>query len=272
VRDIGERYENWLRLSHFIDVVEKSPAKTLQEAALEGAKAVRKYHFDYTDFTPFEKAYMMRVFPFYKWTRKAMPMMATMMFTNPGKMSAFPRTMNSLSNQLSLQDISADPNGMAPNFTGIAPTWVQHLWGYQIDEEHDKSNAGGHTTSVRVATPQLDALTSLGDPLGQGATLLNPLIKWPVENALSQTISDNVPGNDGFNVDLGRWNSDERVRNLMGTTPQGAFLAKAYGDTHYDNGNVEENKISQNDFNSFVSGIGFYDTFLRDPNSPYASK
>ena len=87
VRRMSEWREDYMRIAHFTHLVRTNPSKarTLDEAMQFAADRVRMTHFDYTDFTKFEQQYASNVIPFYKWTRKAVPLMARFMFEHPGK-------------------------------------------------------------------------------------------------------------------------------------------------------------------------------------------
>jgi len=259
LRHWGENHEDWLRSSHFLDVVAKSE-KPFEEAIKDAAWAVRKYHFDYTDFTNFEKMVMVRAFPFYKWTRKAMPLMIGQMFMRPGKMMVYPKVMNAMSNQLSSQDFTEDPNGFAPNFTGIAPQWMMQLMAYQMATDNEQ----GQTTSLRIATPGLEGLTAVTNIPAAGYALANPFAKLIGEQALGHTVSDEPwAGSSEFNIELD--SKEERIKHLMRNVggSWGSFAAKTIG----QNRGGFDNELSRNDYLQQLTGLGFYDTYLGDiPN------
>ena len=58
-------------------------------SAEEAFDLVTKYHFDYDDLSAFERKVIKRVFPFYVWTKRAMPLMLEEIFRNPKKMARF---------------------------------------------------------------------------------------------------------------------------------------------------------------------------------------
>lgn len=261
LRSAGEWYEDYLRLAHFADSVKKHGG-SLEEAAASAAADVRKYHFDYTDFTNFEKITMLRAFPFYKWTRKAAPMMMTMLFTKPGKMMVYPKVMNGLTTQ----DIALDDNGYAPTYSDMVPGWVQDLWAYKIAEGDDEEDS----TYGRVATPQMDALQSIVAPGSAGYSLLNPLFKVPIEQAQGFVTSDekkynlknlfgaaDMTNNDNMNIPLNTNEPGEgknRIAHLLRSTPQGSYASKFM--SLYDG---DDGKPSRNNNITFWTGMGAYD-------------
>lgn len=242
VRSKGERYEDYLRMGHFLHALEHSGAKDLKTAAEHAADQVRKYHFDYQDFTKFEKMVMLRAFPFYKWTRKAAPLMMTMMFMKPGKFLVYPKAMNSISDSISTSDM-VDNNGLAPNYEGIVPGWMQDMWAYKIAEGAGAAGGGMDQgtgdTYFNMATPQMDSFKSVIDPGGSFMQFLNPMVKVPLEQLQGQSL-----GNMRLPVQSGK----QRGSELMRMTPQTNFLNKMAG-SNSDKGNA---------LLSFMSGLGFY--------------
>lgn len=75
----GGVIEDNARLAHFIDKIAKG--NSFDEAAL----SVKKYLFDYNDLTVFEKQVLRRVFPFYTWTRKNIPLQVESLLKQPQK-------------------------------------------------------------------------------------------------------------------------------------------------------------------------------------------
>jgi len=75
----GATIENNARLAHFLDKIEKG------DDAFTAAKSVKKFLFDYQDLTAFEKQIMKRLFPFYTWTRKNVPLQAQQLWQQPEK-------------------------------------------------------------------------------------------------------------------------------------------------------------------------------------------
>ncbi len=79
---VGTIVENNARLAHFVDRILKG------DGPVEAAMSVKKYLFDYTDLTQFEKQIMKRVVPFYTWTRKNIPLQLEKMIEDPRRAMA----------------------------------------------------------------------------------------------------------------------------------------------------------------------------------------
>lgn len=78
---VGKEIEDNARLAHFIDRLRKG------DTAEAAAMSVKKYLFDYGDLTPIERNFLNRVFFFYSWTRKNLPLQLHSLVTTPWKFS-----------------------------------------------------------------------------------------------------------------------------------------------------------------------------------------
>lgn len=86
----GETLENSSKLSLYLD-------KRLKGFNPEAAgREVRKYLFDYGDLTDFEKNFFKRVFPFYTWTRKNLPLQVAMLMQKPARISSIAKAKESI--------------------------------------------------------------------------------------------------------------------------------------------------------------------------------
>lgn len=270
VRSGGEWFEDYFRMAHFMHAMEKSNAKDLAGAANHAAQEVRKYHFDYTDFTDFEKTTMLRAFPFYKWTRKALPLMSTMLFTKPGKVMVYPKTMNTWSNAVTPGDMVEDDNGYMPNYgNGMVPSWMQDMWAYQIAED-----VNGDDTFFNMATPQMDIYKQTADPLGTVFALLNPLAKLPLQEAFNSSAGPlkYVPGSNQMDIPLDEegqgWDPRDKdsLQNFLRLMPQTNMVNKVWNGSPEDKDNalLERDSFGKVDgmdeqLLSFLSGLGFYE-------------
>lgn len=75
----GSTIENNARLAHFLDRLDKG------DDAMSAAISVKKFLFDYGNLTAFEKQVMKRLFPFYTWTRKNIPLQLEQIWKQPQK-------------------------------------------------------------------------------------------------------------------------------------------------------------------------------------------
>jgi hypothetical protein len=145
--------------------------------------------------------------------------------------------------------------------------------GYQMGE----ADEDGNFTAGRLATPQMDALSAVFNPLSAGYTLANPFVKTGVEQASARTFGgDPIAGATGFNSDLNdpRYEgaafdeSDTRLKHLARMTPQGNFIQKNFG----QKANGDEEEISWQDALGFATGLGVYDVVAPKPWIDYESQ
>ena len=79
---LGTTIENNARLAHFLTLLRKG--KTADEAAM----SVKRYLFDYSNLTTFERDVMKRVLPFYSWARFNIPLQFQTLLEKPGLYAA----------------------------------------------------------------------------------------------------------------------------------------------------------------------------------------
>jgi hypothetical protein len=225
IHSVGENFEDYFRMAHFLYAMEDSGIGDVNRAALHARKRVIHSHFDYSDFSKADKAATLRLFPFYKWVRRGAPLMVEHLFLTPGKITAVAKAQDAFSGimmnatdpeddpVLSTQDVYEDKNGLLPDYQGIAPAWVRDLMAYQMSPAGDDEYAN----YLRVATPQLDGLSALASLIpgteansgedakgwlgdSQLGTLLNPLAKMGAE--LGSEFTDQGQELDGFGVGM----------------------------------------------------------------------
>jgi hypothetical protein len=248
VRHRGEQYEDYFRMAHFISRLQRSKKTDLREAADDAAGYVRKYHYDYTDFTPFEKNVMLRIFPFYKWTRKSLPLMASMLFTRPGMVMLYPKGMQNLSYATGGTDPLTDDNGFLPNYEDVTPSWMQSMFAYPMGEDES-----GDMTYMNVATPQMDIYKMMQNPASATIGMLSPFPKVLTEQAMGHTMDPS------FQIDFEKA-PGSRADNIQRTTPIGSLL-----DAINEGRGPEDSAVSEpggpldERLTSFISGLGFYE-------------
>jgi hypothetical protein len=251
LRQFNENYEDFYRMAHFIDKLGKAPKGMGNKAAAEwAAKSVRKYHFDYTDFTHAEKAVMLRIFPFYKWTRKALPLMSSMMFAKPGKMMVYPKVMEGISESLvSSDDLSpeGEHNGFMPNYRGIVPSSIADMWSYQVagDTGYD---AEGQQNYFRMSTPQMDAMNNASNPVNAAESLLNPMFKFLPEQLKGETLGMGLPiENDSDKVmEENGQVIPNRLAHPMNMFPLGSMIT-----------NMDRGDMDQDAWIRLLTGMGY---------------
>lgn len=172
---VTENIEDYTRLAHFISRLQRSKLKQFDDAVEEAAQYVRKFHFDYTDFTHFERTVMSKVFPFYKWTRKNIPLQMALLFQRPGYFLAQMKALGAVSNAQGFPNAGMD----VPLAEDVMPQWLK---------DHLAVPVGVGGSGVRYLDAPLPTLQA-AQFFGSGAKdtalsaeyMLNPLGKIPLE-------------------------------------------------------------------------------------------
>jgi hypothetical protein len=95
-RAVGSFFENNARMAHFVAKVDEGVAAAkaagiditpvmLDQIYENASLSVKKFLFDYQDLTGAERNILKRVFPFYTWTRKNLPLQLENLIKQPGK-------------------------------------------------------------------------------------------------------------------------------------------------------------------------------------------
>lgn len=181
---VSEVRDHIPRLAQFIDGIAKSNGNFLR-AADDSAAAVRKWHPDGLDLTKFERDVMKRIFPFYSWTRKAIPLAIQASLAVPAKVMAYPHLMEGI----------ALSNGITPGQGTIGEFPTDQMFPDWLRERGIGPVAGGpgDYTIVNPSTPVLDIMTMLGHPGQTGLDMLNPYAKVPLELMQGATLGKQVP-------------------------------------------------------------------------------
>jgi hypothetical protein len=130
-------------------------------------KEVKKYLFDYGDLTDFEKNVMKRIFPFYTWSRKNVPLQVAMLIQNPGKFSVIAKAKASIENAQEGK----------PMDDKLLPEWMRQGYNIWLGE-----NPEGMQNYLKLEgfLPAVD-LGMVGRPLDEMAEQISPLLKTPYE-------------------------------------------------------------------------------------------
>lgn len=184
VHTVSEIRDHIPRLAQFIDGIAKGSG-SFSQIVEKSAAAVRKWHPDGLDLTKFERNVMKRVFPFYSWTRKAIPLAIEASIAAGPKVMAYPRLMEALAIS---NGVDAEGNTTQPFPTDqMFPDWLRARGIGPI------AGGPGNYLVVNPSTPVLDMMTMMGQPGAGALDMLNPLAKVPIEIAGGQTLGRNVP-------------------------------------------------------------------------------
>jgi len=159
-KDAGSAIETNAKLAMFIDQLSKG--KTVKEAA----DHVRKYLFDYSDITRFERG-VKKFMPFYTFTRKNLPLQLKTLATRPDKYLAVDR----------LRRTSLDMAGVSEENRAAMPEWFsERAYGSPFGENKFFTPLfPSDTISDFLSTeePFMQPLRAVGN-------MISPLVKTPL--------------------------------------------------------------------------------------------
>lgn len=182
VHVVSEVRDHIPRLAQFIDGISKSKGSFAQ-AVEKSAGNVRKWHPDGLDLTSFERNVMKRIFPFYSWTRKAIPLAIESTLVAGSKIMAYPRLMEEIA---LANGIDAPPGEQFPG-DQLFPDWMRERGIGPV------MGGPGNYTVVNPSTPALDIFTMLGHPGQSVLDMMNPLARVPLELSQGSTLGKQVP-------------------------------------------------------------------------------
>lgn len=119
---IGGRFENESKMAHFMWRLGKGDSYD------EAAMSVKKYLFDYTDLTTFERDVLRKhLIPFYTWTRKNIPLQLEHLLATPERMMRIPKASRATEDALGVYDTPADEKLMAEWMKKAYPVRMRKL-------------------------------------------------------------------------------------------------------------------------------------------------
>lgn len=189
-----EGRDDFIRLAHSLHLLEngidgRKFTGSLNDVFDAVAARIRKTHPDGTDLTPTERNTMRRLFPFYSWTRKAIPLVLENMVTHPGRFLVYPKASYNFGEAMGVDlESMSDPfpeDSIFPSFITDKMTGVQ--W----------EDSNGHYWSVDPGVVQADVLNDFfTNPIEGVGSMLNPAIKTPIEMATGTSLSTRAPISD----------------------------------------------------------------------------
>jgi hypothetical protein len=167
-RDIGSYLETNSYVAHFVWRLEQgySPGAA--------AQSVKKYLFDYSDLTPFEKNVMKRVFPFYTWTRKNIPLQLEALVTRPGKPLGVLKVKNAIETN---QDGYPDERYL--------PDWMVQNFAVRVRKDPKTNNYEYFLLGSWLPLADIDKIFR---PDRLAMNMLTPLLKEPIQQVMNKDV------------------------------------------------------------------------------------
>ena len=135
------------------------------------ARKVEELHFNYNDFSDFEKSTMKKIMPFYSFSRKAAPMMARTIAERPGGLLG--------------KTLKATARGHSA--AGLTPDYVAETTSIPLGELEDGSKTYltglglAHEDPLSFLSLNKYGMPSIGNFMREGASRLSPIGKAPLE-------------------------------------------------------------------------------------------
>ena len=173
-RNVGATIEDNARLAHFVDKLRKGMD------ADSAAKSVKKFLFDYTELTSAEQNLFKRVFPFYSWSRKNIPLQLEMMVRKPGQ-QLIPVKLKHEIERGSKEDRPIPEANLPEWLVGDYPIRTS---GRHKDESDQRKNVFSYTP-VAGYLPWGDLPRWGNNPQGTAAFMVSPLLKEPLQQGVN---------------------------------------------------------------------------------------
>lgn len=180
---ISEGRDHYVRLAHFIDALKKSN-KSFDNAVVDASSVVRRWHPDGMDMTVFERNVMRRMFPFYSWTRKAMPLIVESLVATPGKVMAYPKAQYLMQNMMGIE---TGPMSDPFPYDQLFPDWIREKGIGPIMGER------GSYTVMNPSNPTMDLISQFNNPGKMAMGMINPAARIPVELATGREVQSGAP-------------------------------------------------------------------------------
>lgn len=181
----SEISSQWTRMAHFIDAVQKSKLKDIDEVFTQAAHEVRKWHPDGMDLTKAEQKFRQFV-PFYSWMRKSTPLIFEGAILRPGKIPAIQKTAFHVQQDIRGEDASlTDPFNTG---SGLWPGWMVTPY------------TSGSTVTPRLPFTDLASTFESQGPMAGIKGQVTPLIQIPYEGLTDTQFETGKPI-----YDKGKW-------------------------------------------------------------------
>lgn len=262
---ISEARDDFVRIAHALHLMEnpsgiygRKQYKNLDEMFDAVAAQVNRVHPDGTDMTGFERKFNRRVFSFYSWTRKAIPLVVEAMLMHPGRITMYPKAMYNWA-----EANGVDVDSMSDPFPDdqLFPSWITSKTTGPIHQADDGSYFG-----IAPGVTDQDVIQEFLSPhVGSNVLdMLSPALKLPIELKTGETFGAGIqtPGTDPLQYIGSQIPGIQHVQGLTGVDPLGSVGTLATGQgldnlTAVDKGNRENFELHR--FMNFLLGTGITD-------------
>jgi hypothetical protein len=214
----GRMVENNARLAMFTHLLKKG--KTIEESV----HLTKKYLFDYSDVTLFEKEWMRSAFPFYVWTRKNLPLQLEQAIKQPHIFSRIPKTTRAIT-EVGLSEEELPPRE-------VIPKWILESSPVPVKRGNDGQL---QFFLMRNWLPAMDVDEFITNDrrMRTAFSMLSPMITVPMETVMKKNLfcDSNLEGSQeflGVRMDKRMANGLRviRVLNTLDQLDPGGFFRK----------------------------------------------
>ena len=169
----------------------------------DAAETIFRVHFNYADLSNFEEEWMKRVFPFYTWVRKNLPLQVEQMLRNPKRYNR----LLSIKENLEYGEEKED----------VVPDYFMKPFGIQLP-----FSIGGSTAYTVPDIPFQDLLRfdptqeGFDDVLGNVLSSMSPILKVPLEYNAGKQFFKDIPYTGRYQQVPVAWNAIPGLMPALG--------------------------------------------------------
>lgn len=207
--------DHFIRTAQAIHVMKKGRFNSLDDALDAAASEIRYWHPDGSDLSFAQNKYWRVAFPFYSWTRGALPLVVESFLTKPARIMVYPKAYYNIAeaNGIDLQSL-ANPFPIDQLF----PDFMTDRMTGPIGMESNGDYAGIHPGVV-----QDDLSNFATNPIRAALGMLGPGIKAPVELATGQNLGIDAPVADVSDYIDSQIPGVNVLASLTGYSPSGTI-------------------------------------------------
>jgi len=194
-RAVGNIIEQQARLVNFISNLRKTGDPLL------AAQRTKQFLFDYQNLSPFEKAFLKRLIPFYTFTRKNLATQVSALLTAPGRIGTEVKVLTTIGDVLGGQKLSEEDKAKLPD-------WIKQGIGFLAEKK-------GETITIfgSLQTPFEQPFSALQPNQLLGS--ISPFIKVPLEQTSGYSFFYGKPLSEVDNA-AGFKNAPQAIKDFIG--------------------------------------------------------
>lgn len=184
-RDMGRFVEENARIAGFAHYLKQG------YSPYAASMMVKKFLFDYSELSKFERDFLRGVFPFYAWMRKNIPLQVEQILSKPATMSVSRDIQHAVSGLVNGKDLTPE------QFANL-PDWLKPMLPILYKNRKDKPKV----TAVAGKMSPVSDVMALGQDIGlhgllgpavYGVGALNPILKETSEQAFKRDLETGRP-------------------------------------------------------------------------------